>query len=290
MLGFGLIGGSIARALHDRRTGDWSILAWSPSGSGPRIAVERGEIESAAASPAEAIRNAELIVLAAPPLACLTLLDELARGSLGAPRSDAVVTDVASTKRRIVQRATAHNLRFVGGHPMAGLERSGFDAATPELFADRPWVVCPTDDGEAVARVEQLGLATGARPMRLDPGTHDRAVAAISHLPLVTAVALVEAMLGTTGVSDDERDVVRALAASGWRDMTRLARGDVEMGAGIIGTNADELAPRLRALRDALDGWLAELDVPGDPDPARIRVRLADASSLLDADEPVSAP
>jgi prephenate dehydrogenase len=289
ILGFGLIGGSIARALHERASGEWSVVAWSPSGSGPRSAAERAEVVVAATGAAEAIREAQLIVLAAPPLECLTLLDELASGSLGPMRADAVVTDVASTKRRIVERAGSSGLRFVGGHPMAGVERSGYESATSELFVDRPWVVCPADDADAVARVEQLARATGARPVLLDPDAHDRAVAAISHLPLVTSVALVEAVLDSGHASAEQRAVIRALAASGWRDMTRLARGDVDMGAGIVVTNADELAVQVRELRDALDGWLSELERPGDKDPEHIRSRLADARTLLETDQAASA-
>jgi prephenate dehydrogenase len=104
----------------------------------------------------------------------------------------------------------------------------------------------------------------------MTPAAHDAAAAAVSHLPLVLSAALVEA------VAADAADwaVARQLAAGGWASMTRLARGDVEMGAGILATNGDEVAQRLRILRDALDGWLTELD-EGDADALRERLAAA---------------
>ncbi|MDQ6794075.1 MAG: prephenate dehydrogenase/arogenate dehydrogenase family protein, partial [Chloroflexota bacterium] len=186
--------------------------------------------------------------------------------------------------RQLVARARERGLRFVGGHPMAGREASGFGAADGSLFAARPWVVSPPDgraDEAAVIAVERLARATGAVPIRLDPEVHDAAVAAISHLPLVVSAALVQAAIGQAGGLDDAtRTAASGLAASGWRDMTRLARGDETMGAGIAATNADLLAGRIRALRDELDAWLAELERSGGPDPARLAARFAAARRL----------
>ena len=137
LLGLGLIGGSIALAL--RRAGaEASIAAWTPSGRGPREAMAAGAIDEAATSIAAAVEGADLIVLAAPPLECVGLLDAL-------PRTDATITDVASTKLAMGERADAigPGLHFVGGHPMAGREITGFEAATADLFDGRPWVVVP---------------------------------------------------------------------------------------------------------------------------------------------------
>src|SRR5687768_17209758 len=271
LLGLGLIGGSVVRALRESPTSEplepSSIAAWTPSGRGPAAAFDDGVIDRVAATPEEAIEGADLVVLAGPAPDCLAQLDELAgpwRRLLG---PDAVVTDVASTKEAIVLRATALGLRFVGGHPMAGRETSGYAASSADLFVDRPWVVVPTSDALAVERVEALARACGARPIRLGAAAHDRAVAGISHLPLVVAAALVEAVAGgsSAGPSGDWSTAAE-LAATGWRDTTRLARGDVTMGAGIIATNAPALATRVRELIAALDGWLAELERPGGPD------------------------
>lgn len=284
ILGFGLIGGSVARALRAGETPRAEIVAWSPSGRGPREAAAAGIVDRVARDAASAIDRADVVLLAAPPLGCLALLDELAgrlRPALGA----ALVTDVASTKAAIVARAASHGLRFVGGHPMAGRETSGYAAADPDLFADRPWVVVPGDAAPGdVEAVEALVRSCRARPMRMAAGAHDDAVAAISHLPLVIAAALVEAVAGTPDAPREDWTATAALAATGWRDATRLARGDVEMGAGIAATNAVALARRARDLRAALDAWLADLERAGGPDPERLEARLDAARAMLERD------
>ena len=284
-LGFGLIGGSVALAL--REVGGWTAAAWSPSGAGPARAIEAGVVDAAPSRLDDALADADLVVLAAPPTACLALLDRLSGEVRTALPGSAVVTDVASTKALLVARALANRLRFVGGHPMAGRETSGFHAATADLFVGRPWVVVPGDPADTVAieRVETLARATGALPVRMDAATHDAAVALISHLPMVVAAALVEAAAGAAGEPPPaDWPAAVALAASGWRDATRLARGDATMGAGIAATNATALAATLRAYRDRLDAWLALLEATGPdglPDEAAIRARLAAARDRL---------
>jgi len=279
ILGFGLIGGSLARALSVAADHEsWSVAAWSPTGQGTRQAAADGAIELAAASAAEALEGRELVVLAAPPTATLTLIERLGNGLNVALDPGAVITDVASTKGAIVSAARERGLRFVGGHPMAGREAAGYMAATADLFAGRPWVVVPTEpeDPAAILAVETLAVAAGARPVRMEPAEHDAAVAAISHLPLVVAAALAESI-----ATDDDWPSVRRLAASGWRDMTRLARGDVAMGSGIAATNAPALAARLHRFRAVIDAWLVELERPGGPDEVALADRLAAARDAL---------
>lgn len=282
-LGLGLIGGSIAHALRTSRPG-WTVAAWSPSGAGPADARDAGVVDVVAATAAHALDGAAIVVLAAPPSACLELIDELA-GSLRDHLDPAVtVTDVASTKAAIVARADAARLRFVGGHPMAGRELSGFGAADPELFRDRPWIVVPGLHAGPADRslVEDLAAACGARPLPMTAADHDVAVAAISHLPLVVAAALVEAVAGGEGPPRPGWAAAAPLAAGGWRGTTRLARGDVEMGAGIAATNPGPIAAGIRELRAVLDGWLTDLEQPGGPDEAAIRARLAAARRRLE--------
>ena len=283
ILGFGLIGGSIARALHAAPDGGaWTISAWSPTGSGPAAALRDGVIDRAAASIGEAVSGAELVVLSAPPLACLDLLDDLARSHRAAV-GNAIVTDVASTKNVIATRAAGLGLRFVGGHPMAGRETSGYDAADADLFADRPWVVLADAPAEDAAVVERLATACRARPVRLTAADHDAAVAAISHLPLVVSAALVEAVAGSPGEPRPGWPTASALAASGWRGMTRLARGDVAMGAGIAATNSAAIAARIRDVQVVLADWLTDLeqrDVSAVAE--RAAARLAAARAVLE--------
>ncbi|MGZ8438208.1 MAG: prephenate dehydrogenase [Candidatus Limnocylindrales bacterium] len=286
-LGFGLIAGSIARAV--RANGDvagWTMTAWSPSGGGPSEARADGIIDLAAATPAEALKGADLVVLAAPVPVCLAAMNELAAGLGAVLPTDAVVTDVASTKGALLARADKLGLRYVGGHPMAGLELAGYRAGRPDLFVGRPWVIVRGSNArpEDVSRVESLATACGAETIEMDAETHDRAVAGISHLPLLLAAALAEAVVGTTpGEAGAGWAMASRLAASGWRDMTRLARGDPAMGAGIAVTNAPALAGRLRDLRAVLDSWQAELEAPGGPDPAAIEERLRAARARLES-------
>lgn len=286
LLGFGLIGGSVARALRARAHAGPvdvdEIVAWSPSGAGPAAARRDGVIDEVAATPEAAVAGADLIVLAGPAPDILAQLDQLAGPWRASLRTDAVITDVASTKSAIVERAAALALPFVGGHPMAGREMSGYEASTADLFVDRPWVVVPSADPAAVARVEGLASATGARPRLMSAEDHDEAVAAVSHLPLVVAAALVEAVVGGGTETHGDWPLAAGLAATGWRDMTRLARGDPIMGAGIAVTNGPRIARRIRDLVSVLDSWAADLERSEGPDREVIAGRLRIARDRLE--------
>jgi prephenate dehydrogenase len=276
-LGFGLIAGSIARALHLEGGRGWELVAWSPTGGGAARALIDGIVDRVATSGPEALDGAELVVLAAPASACLELLDALAGPWAGSLASGAVITDVASTKGQMTARAGSHHLRYVGGHPMAGREASGYGAATADLFAGRPWILVPGTDSTPsdVALVASLATSCGARPIVMDAEAHDTMVAAISHLPMILAASLVEAVVGPgDGPVRPDWPGARDLAATGWRDMTRLARGDPLMGAAIATTNAPAIAARLRDLQAVIDAWLVELERPGGPDEASIETRL----------------
>jgi prephenate dehydrogenase len=283
ILGVGLIGGSIIRAIRERPAGIESISAWSPSGRGAARALADGLIDRAGTSLRDASEGADLIVLAADPLACLDLLDTLAAAPFTS--EPPTITDVASTKTLVVERANQLRLGFVGGHPMAGLEVTGYEHSRADLFTGRPWVLSPGKHARPVdlERVEALVAACGAERHWLGAREHDRAVAAISHLPLALAAALV------ASVSEaQDWPIARTLAAGGWQSATRLARGDVTMGAGIAATNAPELARRLRSIRTQLDDWLADLEeTPDDPAATaeRIEVRLAAARRDLESEQ-----
>jgi prephenate dehydrogenase len=201
LLGLGLVGGSIARALRLDVSGDWHVTAWSPSGRGPATALAEGVIDAAAPDLTVAVAGAELVVLAAPATDCLRLLDDLAGPLAASLTAGAIVTDVASSKGALVERARDLRLRFVGGHPMAGREATGYEAATADLFSGRPWILVPDGTGSEAdaAVVASLARACGARPVVMTPEAHDAGVAGISHLPLITAVALVEAVAGGVG-------------------------------------------------------------------------------------------
>jgi prephenate dehydrogenase len=247
-------------------------------------AVHDGAVDVAAATLEEALRDAEIVILAAPPLTCLELVDQLGGPLRGALSEDCTVTDVASAKARIVARADAAGLPFIGGHPMAGRELSGYDAALPDLFVQRPWVTvigrhARLCDGE---RIGELVEACGAIQVPMNGEAHDNAVAAISHMPLIVSAAMTEAVAG--GPREFEHEdwrAAEALAATGWAGMTRLARGEPAMGAGIAATNSAAIARRLRDVRATIDEWIAELEREDGPDAAALLARFASARRRL---------
>lgn len=287
-IGFGLIGGSIALALREAGV-KARLVAWTPEGNGPGEALRRGMLDEAPRNAAAALEGAGLVILAGPPRSVIAHLGHLGGPMRHSLTPETTVTDVASTKAMIVATAEDLGIPFVGGHPMAGRETTGVAAATADLFVERPWVLVPAEHtpDRDVDRVRALATATGARPLLMTGIDHDLAVAAISHLPLIAAAALVESV-----AADASRwGEAAPLAAGGWRDMTRLARGDAAMGADIIATNARPIASRLRAYRDAIDGWLAELDAmndesqPAEPSDAAVgdlRARLEGARATLE--------
>ncbi len=256
IVGLGLIGGSLGQALRVRLpsayvTGvDVAEVLRSPhtahTAHATCDAADRTSVQAAAAS-------ADLVVLAAPVRVIAAQVAEL----LGC---GTVVTDCGSTKRTIAAaaRASLHAARFVPGHPMAGRSEGGLEAAQPDLFAGKTWILCPeASEPDAVSRVEELVRAVGAEPRRMSVAEHDRAVALTSHVPQLIASALYALAA--------ER---HALTASGpaFESATRVAGGAESMWRDIFETNADELSAALGALT-------AELE--------QARAALPDASLLL---------
>jgi prephenate dehydrogenase len=239
--GLGLIGGSLAKALT--RKGHRVVgLDREPV---LRRARRARAIASAATTLAQALEGADVLVLAAPPRANRALLREAAR--LG--RKGLVITDVGSVKRRICAEAARLGLRhFVGGHPLAGTERSGFAASSARLFEGRSWILTPARGGERAARVvASLARAAGARPVRLAPAEHDRAVAFLSHVPQLVSWALFEAAR-----ADPKGARHLRIAGPGFRDMTRLARSPHRLWRQILAENRVEVRRALGAFRRAL--------------------------------------
>jgi prephenate dehydrogenase len=161
---------------------------------------------------------------------------------------DAVITDVVSTKRVIMEAAIAKRLRFVGGHPMAGSQHSGLEHASANLFDGKPWFLTDAGAGNDVNdTVEAFVRSVGALPEWIDPLEHDRLMAAISHLPQVVSTALMTVAAKVAGRSNLD------LAGPGLRDMTRLAASDPELWAQIAASNAVELSHAIRLLRQQLE-------------------------------------
>jgi prephenate dehydrogenase len=240
VIGLGLIGGSLARALT--RAG--ATVFGVDRKSVLQAARRQGAIAAGAEDPVQA-PPAGLIVLGAPPRTNVALLRRLA-GHVG---RDTVITDLGSVKVTICAAARERGLSsFVGGHPMAGSERSGFGASRPDLFEGHPWIVTP--DGaprRAVGVVRDMVRAVGARPYTMTPDEHDRAVAFVSHMPQIAAWAIAHAA-GADGVARKHL----GLAGPGFRDMTRLARSPRPLWRMILEENRSEVARALAALHRSL--------------------------------------
>jgi prephenate dehydrogenase len=242
VVGLGVIGGSLARVLRAR--GHEVVGVDRPEVL--RRARAARAVSRTAPSLGEAAKDADVLVLAAPPRANLVLLREAARAARAFPRL--VVTDVGSVKAPIVSAARRLGLRqFVGGHPIAGNEGSGFAASAASLFEGRAWILCAESEPKALRRVRALARAAGARPVVLEAARHDRALAFLSHVPQITAWALFEAA---------RRDPVAgralSLAGPGFADMTRLAKSPRALWREILGQNRREVDRALRALRAAV--------------------------------------
>jgi prephenate dehydrogenase len=224
-------------------------------------AIERGVADIAAAA------DADLIILAAPVSHNLRLLQDVA----GRTRSGAVITDVGGTKRDIVAaaRTLAGPGMFVGGHPIGGAERGGFGFARPNLFVNRPWIFTPDTEAspsspraseqppavsDGLERLFALARGLGAEPTTIDAATHDRLMAYVSHLPQLTATALMHVVGG--GAAEEGLE----LSGRGLLDTTRLASSPANVWRDICASNADAIAEALDRLIVVLSAMRADLD------------------------------
>jgi prephenate dehydrogenase len=247
ILGLGLLGGSVAKAARAEGLAR-EIVAVGRRRESLEPARQEGVVDRITADVAEGVAGCDFCVLATPVATLTSLLREVWR----AVPDDAVVTDVGSTKGAIVRMAEAlgrdRPLAFIGSHPMAGSEKSGYRVARPDLFKGALVILTPTDASvpSALARVRAFWEAVGARVTTFPPATHDRAVAAISHLPHLVADALVDAVLRM-----DPRFL--DVAAGGFRDTTRIAASSPSVWREIFQENRDALREAVGVFRRALD-------------------------------------
>ena len=248
ILGVGLIGGSIGLRL---RQAGWAVVGWSPRQETLQMAKRLGAIDRLAATPEEAIEGAELVVVAAPIRAIPRMFGAAAR----AARPGVTITDVASVKGQVMawaREVLPDQVRFVGGHPMAGKELQGVAAADAALFEGCTYCLTPASD-EALPIVEDMVETLGAQALMIAAEDHDRAVAAASHLPFLAATALVRA------VASDLADLAGSVASGGFRDTTRIAMASPSMHADICNFNAEALLPLIDRLQAELDGLKRQL-------------------------------
>lgn len=250
ILGMGLLGGSLGRALRIRQLAS-CVAGYARRHETVQACLDLDATHIASTDPLSIVEGADLVVLCTP----VGQMGELARRILPHVSREAVVTDVGSTKAAIVADLEplfgSRGISFVGGHPMAGSDQTGMAASKADLYVNARCVVTPTERSSesAVSRIRQLWEGVGGRVLLASPGDHDHWAARASHLPHLLATSLAHHSLDPA-----QPDGIRELCATGFRDTTRLANGSPEMWRDIALTNRDEI-------RLAIKAWSSDLAV-----------------------------
>lgn len=262
VIGVGLIGGSIGLAARERGLGP--VTGWVRDPARAAGCIESGAVDSIAPTLEEAVGGADIV------FSCVSVgaIAEVASRALEASGEETVVTDVGSTKQELVAQLGS-DPRFIGGHPLAGAETAGVESARSDLYEDSRWFLTPTEatSGVLYDRLQRFIQAIGARPVAIDAVEHDRAMAAVSHLPHVLANLMV-----AQGLPGSER--LGAVAPS-LRDATRVAGSNPSIWAEIFSTNHEAV---VEAIGDAIESLEEARDVIGSADPARIAAWQGEAS------------
>lgn len=256
IIGLGLMGGSLAMALKTHP--DVERVAGFARTRATRDKAR--ELELADFIPdtaAEAVRGCDLVFIAAP----VGTLVEIFRDISGELAQGAVVTDMGSVKLDIVEKIeglSPPGVRYVGGHPMTGSEQSGIDSARPDLYRDCYYILTPTEktDPDAFSRLHGFLATLGSRVLSMDPETHDRAMATISHVPHLLSLLLME-------MADRQREQMKNLftiAAGGFRDMTRIAASDPVMWVDICTGNRELIVEKLKEYERGIDQVISVLE------------------------------
>jgi prephenate dehydrogenase len=257
VLGVGLIGGSVGLAA--RRREGVEVVGFDPGRATLERALELGALDHAGGSVGEAVEGAEVVFCAAPVSALPALVAE----AVDAAGPEAAVTDVGSTKRRLLEELPASaRERFIGGHPLAGAETSGVENARADLFEGARWYLTPTPESSGLGydRLQRTIADLGARPQAIDPDSHDRLMATVSHLPHVIANVLVQQAASTLAEESERLPEV----GPSFRDTTRVAGANPAIWTDIYAANSDAVAEAVEAVSQRL-ARAAELIRASDP-------------------------
>jgi prephenate dehydrogenase len=270
IVGLGLMGGSLGLATLERGLAT-KVVGFDLDPTSIKRALERKAITDGARSLAEAVSGAELVVLATP----VGSLGEVFAEAASSMPDGCVVTDVGSTKAGVVEAITRRapsTVHFIGGHPMAGSEKDGIDAAAADLYDGCLWILTPTQatSTEAYGTLMRFLTGLGARVLSLDPARHDEALALTSHLPQLLSSTLMgfASDVATTG------EGLPLLTAGGFRDMTRIAGSSPDLWVGIVQENRPALVSLLRRFLETLGEAADALE---NEDWYRLRAMLAEA-------------
>lgn len=248
IIGTGLMGGSLGLAARRAGTSN-RIFGYDVDEATLQRAVERGAVTHAAGSPADAVAEAEFVFIATPIEAIPKVFSQIA-ASL---RQGAIVSDLGSTKAKVVEEiipTVPEHAHFVGGHPIAGAEQEGIEAAEADLYRGCIWIVTPTETTDASAYRELVRFLSQleARVLSLDPRRHDELVALTSHLPQLLSSSL----MGFAAEITAEEGGLPLVGAGGFRDMTRIAASSPDMWMEIVRTNRDAVMSVLTRFESAV--------------------------------------
>jgi len=249
IIGVGLIGGSLGLALKGKKP-NFKIVGIDKQKIIEK-AIARGAIDKGTVNPEEGIKEADIVIIATPVKTILDLLPKISPFL----KKGCLVTDTGSTKGQIVGRANqvlSKDVFFVGGHPMAGSEKCGIEEANPHLFRNRTYILTPDKKSNLIAidKIFSLIKMIGANRLVLDPFEHDRIVGAVSHLPQIIAVSLINS-ISELALRGNNTNYFRAIG-EGFKDMTRIASSPYKIWEDICVTNQENILKMIQEFRSYL--------------------------------------
>ena len=273
IIGVGLIGGSFGFALKEKKP-NFKIVGIDKQEIIEK-AIARGAIDEGTVNLKEGIKEADIVIIATPVKTIIDILTQinpfLKRGCL--------VTDTGSTKGQIVERADkvlSKDIFFIGGHPMAGSEEYGIESANPHLFQDRTYILTPTKKSNLIAieKIFSLIKMIGANRLILNPLEHDRIVGAVSHLPQIIAVSLIN-MVSELIQKENNNNYFKAVG-EGFKDMTRIASSPYKIWEDICYTNKEIILEMIQEFRN----YLGVIEDKLKNDPSSLKEEFQKASKL----------
>ncbi|MBU4349313.1 prephenate dehydrogenase/arogenate dehydrogenase family protein [bacterium] len=276
IIGVGLIGGSLGLALKEKKP-NFKIVGIDKQEIIEK-AIARGAIDEGTVNLEEGIREADIVIIATPVKAILNILTQINPFL----KKGCIVTDTGSTKGQIVERANevlSKDVFFIGGHPMAGSEDCGIESANPYLFQDKTYILTPTKKSNLIAieKIFSLIKMVGANRLILEPLEHDRIVGAVSHLPQIIAVSLINT-IGELALRGNNNNYFEAVG-EGFKDMTRIASSPYKMWEDICETNQENILEMIQEFKNCLEVIEDKLK----NDPSSLKEEFQKASKLRES-------
>ena len=273
IIGVGLIGGSLGLALKEKKP-NFKIIGIDKQEIIEK-AITRGAIDEGTVNLEEGIKEADIVIIATPVKTILNILIQINPFL----KKGCIVTDTGSTKGQIVERADkvlSKDIFFIGGHPMAGSEKYGIESANPHLFQDKTYILTPTKKSNLIAieKIFSLIKMIGANRLILDPFEHDRIVGAVSHLPQVIAVSLINT-IGELALRGNNNNYFKAVG-DGFKDVTRIASSPYKIWEDICDTNQENILEMIQEFRN----YLEVIEDKLKNDPSSLKEEFQKASKL----------